>query len=944
MKRIQLTRPDYLGTAVRHFDLLTQNYSDERFSTEVQNKNVRWTINLMAGYATFYEATRDNKYLDLAKSTFTIAAEAWINDETLMIGTDDFFATQNLATVYRVLKENNQIGTEYDEIVLKFADKHFQPTFVADHNQAQERAIGFVRMYNLFPEYVNAPSWREYTEQVWNFWYPHKDIDETATNYASIHLDDILKIAAESGKSDLLVNEDIRKWFERYRDQQAPSGFMPEYGDDYFFAYYVWVAVFEKMARVFNDGTFLEAAWKLFYVGYPNLDAKNSSPGFDMRTAADWIHFAEITLLPEINLQPVPTDANVLVTTRTNKYGVTGIPDQFLMSNSKEPGVPFIMSDLYARGGHSHSNLRGTVNYYESDSYPLFHGVERNATDARCGNTVVLLKQDNEGFPFAEGDSRSQTNKWFIDKLDFSTGTNISESDPKLKGFDELTFRFQGQTGEEIYIDNVRLEGKAGVRIIHDCNTLDNWPQRPDLVQLSDDAIDGKSVKVTLPGTTVLFVGLKVEAEFSLDDYQYITIDWKHKAANGADNSTLNFILRAHNKVVYPGDEYVQAQVGTLFNTNTIQSTYTELRENDCYGEVILGDHFTSGSSLTRRMLLTAEGVLILQDRLLPGEGTDGYTGGSIWQLYRLDERGDNWFNSPGEAKSWFDIEGNGKTKELLVYFENKENRQYGYQFGDYTVNPAIVNTRESVTPGQPITFVTILVPHDDTWSPTKMAEIITSETSDDMQSNISVGLKGMTLDVVLNADRTWTIGRRETPTDPTDPEGPGGKNLITNGDISILVGSGALDWSAQGTSDFRVHCTIDKTVYTSPEASFRIKGDGVGWRGWRHTDFMVEAGKTYVISYFVKTENVSAASKVYCSFGIKAVDGSTLIGNVPNTNSFLGDQVKGTHDWTKIEGEYTIPENGGYISAFCPRMDSDGTAEQYAWYDDFEVREKTQD
>ncbi|MFT8090628.1 hypothetical protein ACMYML_23635, partial [Salmonella enterica subsp. enterica serovar Enteritidis] len=83
----------------------------------------------------------------------------------------------------------------------------------------------------------------------------------------SIHLNDIINIAIESDKVALLKTPEIRRWFERYRDQQAPSGYMPEYGDDYFFAYNNWILVFEKMARLTGDASFRKAAWKLFTIG-----------------------------------------------------------------------------------------------------------------------------------------------------------------------------------------------------------------------------------------------------------------------------------------------------------------------------------------------------------------------------------------------------------------------------------------------------------------------------------------------------------------------------------------------------------------------------------------------------------------------------------------------------------------------------------------------------
>ncbi|MCS2584399.1 hypothetical protein NXY00_16595 [Bacteroides sp. BFG-551] len=49
------------------------------------------------------------------------------------------------------MKDNERLSDEADDVMIRFADLHFDPDFVIDNNQGQERALGFVRMYNLFP-------------------------------------------------------------------------------------------------------------------------------------------------------------------------------------------------------------------------------------------------------------------------------------------------------------------------------------------------------------------------------------------------------------------------------------------------------------------------------------------------------------------------------------------------------------------------------------------------------------------------------------------------------------------------------------------------------------------------------------------------------------------------------------------------------------------------
>lgn len=760
MEAQELQKADFLPKASAAFDQLTQKYSEERIVNEIKSKNVRWIANLTSASAIFYKATRQKRYLDMSELVFKSAVREWRKDEKLMRGRDDFFALQNLTLAYEILKENERLSTEADDVMIRFADLHFQPDFIIDNNQGQERALGFVRMYNLFPEAPNAPRWKEYMDKMWEFWYRNKDIDETATLYASIHLNDIIAIAVESGKVAQLKTPEITKWFERYRDQQAPSGYMPEYGDDYFFAYNNWILVFEKMARLTGDASYRKAAWKLFTIGYPNLDEKYLKPGWNPRQACDWASLAEVALLPSFKGKTDSSARASMVTTRTNRKGKAGIPDQLLLRTSPESGSPFVMSDLYASGTHQHPNLRGTINYFEVNDHPLFHGVQRHATDARHGNTVVLMKEKGTGFPFDEGGSRLLTDTWFTDGVDFSQSTEIS-ADAAMRGMQKLTFRFQGLPGEEIYINNVRLMGKAGEKLLHDCNTLDNWGNNVTLVNAGKK---GKAVKVVLADKNVCFVTLNVASDFNLNEYRYIVCDWKHVAKNSSEKSKLDFIIRAYNKVVLPGEEYIHEQVGTLFNPNIVKKASTEMRGGDSFGQIVLDDQCVDGTSLQRNIVLTQEGILILQDCLLPGKDAEGYTAGSLWQLYSLDKKGKNWFNSTGEDKRWKDRSGKEiGTDQLFVYFEEQKGRSCGSQQQEYTVKPTTVFAKQKVRPGSAVTFVTLVIPHDASWKAEEMAKAVSVKTDAAHRSVLRITLADKkALNVEIAKDGNWKIDRTD--------------------------------------------------------------------------------------------------------------------------------------------------------------------------------------
>lgn len=756
----ELEIEDFLPKAVSAFDRLTQGYSKARIVREIEKKNVRWMTNLMSASAVLYRATGQVAYLDMAEEVFKTAVVAWQKNDKLMMGQDDFFALRHLTDAYRVLKENGRVGPQADSIMVRFADLHFQPDYVIDHNRGQARALGFARMCRLFPNALHAEQWRKYVNEVWECWYRNKDVDEAATLYASIHLNDIISIAAETGRIAQLKTPEIKKWFVRYRMQQAPSGYMPEYGDDYFFAYYHWILAFEKMARLTGDSSFRWAAWKLFTIGYQNLDEKKYfKQAWNPRQACDWAVLVEVALLPAFNGEGTSWDGFPVVTTRTDRNGEEGKSDQLLLRTSVNPGASFVMSDLYAAGTHAHSNLRGSVTYFEVDDNPFFHGLQRHATDVRHGNTVVVMKDSVDGFPFGSRQSRWLTDVWFSDFVDFSRSTKIS-SNPFMRGMKRLTFRFQGEPGEIIYLKNVRLMGAAGERKIPEALDGKCWSRNATLLDCGDRE---NMIKIVLSDRNVTFVNLDVAMDFDLKEYRYIGCDWKHIAVMNKQKSKLDFMIRAYNKLPLPDEEYVHDEVGTLCNSNILKVARVEQKRKDAYGQIVLADHCVEGTELQRNMVLTEEGILILQDCLQVGPNTEGYVAGSLWQLYSLEESGENWFESAGEAKQWRGRDGlQIDRNRLFVYFDKQKKRNYGFQQQEFTVKPITIYAKQPIIPGEHVVFVMVLIPHTLTWRAVDIARSVFVQTDKNEYSKVNIVFPDKReLCVELSKDGMWNVFRK---------------------------------------------------------------------------------------------------------------------------------------------------------------------------------------
>lgn len=160
----------------------------------------------------------------------------------------------------------------------------------------------------------------------------------------------------------------------------------------------------------------------------------------------------------------------------------------------------------------------------------------------------------------------------------------------------------------------------------------------------------------------------------------------------------------------------------------------------------------------------------------------------------------------------------------------------------------------------------------------------------------------------------------------------------LTNGDISQVSSGKPVDWVASGN---KADVSYDATVGRTAPGSLKLVSSEAGWRSWQHLDIPVEEGETYILSVYVKTENVEkGTSRVRFTFGVKGKTREEFIvrDNDVTTQKLVEDKTKGTHDWMLIEGRYTIPEGGAYISYLRPRLDTKGATSQSVWFDDFSI------
>jgi hypothetical protein len=179
-------------------------------------------------------------------------------------------------------------------------------------------------------------------------------------------------------------------------------------------------------------------------------------------------------------------------------------------------------------------------------------------------------------------------------------------------------------------------------------------------------------------------------------------------------------------------------------------------------------------AQLTRRMILTAEGCLIIRDRWSAGSSRARWTAGQLWQLYELKEQGDGWFCSEDDgAYQVPDANGTTKpvTRRMLVKFGAPAGTETFVEQVDQNYNAPnprkrpqekffTTGNKRTLQAGEEASFTMVVIPHDPSQEAKSVAEGISiTENAEGIQAKI-----GRSTEVTLRRDGRWEVARPPVP------------------------------------------------------------------------------------------------------------------------------------------------------------------------------------
>lgn len=746
----------------QYAEILQREWSDEpdwdRFSSETGWRHGRFVrsdprrIAFRAREAwEAYELTGNARYARTAKDLVTRLGTLWAEDPSTIPSRCMFTQRPLLVAVEGLVKSST-----LPENVLKGIQRFNQGVAwrqLGTDNQALARQAGVATALSLFPEDPKAADWKQYLDDGWKEILQLEDFDENATGYAGIGLRSTIEIARLQGLTEDLQKPGIRRAMERARDTLSPSGSLPEVGDNYFSDGLDtnWLMVFETAARLYDDPSFLTAAWKLFWRGAGN------PPGLRGGEMISDSNIEWLLSLEEIDAAPAPIDAGSVVTLRNTPDG-EDVPDKMVLGPDRNPGSPFALLDLYSDGYHAHQNRHGAVLFYEANGIPFLHGLSRHATGAEHSNQVLIRPADE---PFPDGPPLVR-DQWRTAAFPARLVGEADSTDPKLRTLDNATFRVDpvGSEGLEILIDNVRLTGPAGVRV------LESFESEVAGFTKAPGRTEGEfAAKIAPDGSNRIFWHLRFKEPVHFDPKEYFSLefDWMYRAKN---DQPFSFTFRV------PG---IHNGPPAFLNAAPRREAFAVSQTGrDSYGVLEFSDYMTHGTKLRREILLLGEGPMLVRDTLVPAASAGGMRGGPIWHLNGLSEKGENWFLSADDDRDWvFPDAGRPPfpRQSLLVVFSKSPGREFavtGRQVEGRHVETAFAT--EILAAAKPVRFVTVLLPYDHAQSHAEFIQQIDLQAGEPGGSTtIRMPLREGNKEIEWLPDGTFST--KITPKPPTPTE-----------------------------------------------------------------------------------------------------------------------------------------------------------------------------
>ena len=681
----------------------------------------------------------------------------------------DFHSLRGIALALIPLRQAGLIKPEHEQALRPIAARTWKEFLAtpagsyegdADNNIRLALALssaGFVQFFQD-DKTLDAGPIRKRLEHYWGLIKATGDLDEDASNYTGLGIVHCIELAQLLGHEEDLRAPGFRRMFERQRDTVSTTGLLPEFGDGFFRLErqaFDYVYICEYAAKVFDDPTFLTVARRLY------------DPAAFAKAPPDEWGRAISLLGQELSArQPEPLPAASLVNLRTSRRQAAPVVDKLILRTGNQPGDAMVFMDLYAAGSHSHPSKGPSVAYYEMDGVPLFHNLGRHRTrSAITGNSFWAL-EEGRTFPGVW-----KPGEWFT--MSIPKEVMLHDTPETLKIGDRVSLRnFENRNTRLLWFDNLRLEGRAGVKLLDGFENGKTWHRGlvsvPGIkIETSPEHTQGEASQSLNWGVLKAGAYARMLAEarnltFKPDDFDTLKVDVKYTGTR---------------PYLHLRDLCQQIDLGDHALSSSIGSARVEQHGRDAGGEVIFSRYIADDAQLTRRLVLTAEGILVIHDRWSSGKSHPKWTAGQLWQFYAIKEQGADWVC--GDDDGAFTVpDGRGGmrpvTRRMLVKFATTPNTGIVVEKNDQPClapNPKnrpqdkfyTAGSQRPVAAGEEASFTLVVIPHDPSLDAKTLAEAIRfDERPDGIGVVLNPPAAATPVRIDLFRDGRWDVSRKE--------------------------------------------------------------------------------------------------------------------------------------------------------------------------------------
>ncbi len=623
-----------------------------------------------------------------------------------------------------------------------------------DHNIRLAEALSCAALANIFkddPTMDSAPI-RTRLESYWSKIKATGDLNEDASNYTGLGIVHCIELAQALGHEEDLRSPGFRRMFERQRDLISTTGVLPEFGDGFFHLErdaFDFLYLCEYAAKVFDDPTYLTVARRLY-----------DPVSFAKASADEWCRATALLGLELSKRDPAPLPAASLVNYRANREAQQPVVDKLILRTGTEAGSAMVMLDLYASGSHAHPFKGPSVAYYEVDGVPLFHNLGRHRTRSPITGNSFWAMDASLAFPGVW-----KPGEWFT--MSIPVEMLPRDADGALMVGDRLTFRnFDNRGTRQLWFDNLRLEGSKGTRLLDGFEGEKTWHRnitsaKGIKVETSSEHTQGTASQslnwsVLKAGAYARMLADDRKFSFKPGEFDTLKLDVKYEG------------IRPY---LHLRDLCEQIDLGDHALPYTIGSARAEQHGHDAFGEVVFSRYGTDDARLTRRIVLTAEGCLIIRDQWTAGKSKPKWTAGQLWQFYAMKEQGKDWFCSEDDgAFNVPDGQGNTKpvTRQMLVKFAtDADTETFVEQVNQSYLAPNpkkrpqdkffTTGSKRTVSAGAESSFTLVVVPHEPSQSSKSIADGISFNQK---PNGVEVTI-GRSAQVTMHRDGSWKVVRR---------------------------------------------------------------------------------------------------------------------------------------------------------------------------------------